>query len=179
MTKNCQNGGPKYVTFRINYFKFAGIVGPCYENEWPTLITDNWKYSDGKRWIDANQEHVKFLDLSNKIDAEPPLKMKLQLSGEVKNVQWKRAGPWNKRNLIAKTINGIYYLGSKEVNGYPYWVHEDQNQGFWQNQAIWFNRISKAWFIGDIEDLGENISGISGEFIVDFQTFVCLLQSVK
>ena len=144
--------------------KFAGIVGPYFKRECPTLITDGWKYSDGNHWIDAEQEDIQFLDFDQKEDSDPPLKLKLQLSGEAKNVQWKRAGPYKSN---AKTTNGIYHLCSKEIdgyqhwkpiNGYPYWIHENQNQ------AIWFNKISKAWFIGDIEDLGENVSGISGKF---------------
>ena len=142
--------------------KFAGIVGPYFKRKWPTLITDGWKYSDGSNWIDANQENIMFLDFSEIKDGEPPLKLKLQLSGEAKNIQWKRAGPWD---LKAKTTNGIYSLAPKEINGYPYWIHEDQDQ------AIWFNKISKAWFIGDIEDLGENVSGISGEYLGFFQIF--------
>ena len=140
------------------------------------MITDGWKYSDGSHWIDANQENIMFLDFTEIKDGDPPLKLKLQLSGEAKNIQWKRAGPWD---LKAKTTNGIYSLASKKINGYPYWIHEDQDQ------AIWFNKISKAWFIGDIEDLGENVSGISGEYLnilsyfLNFSCNVDLFQGPK
>ena len=97
----------------------------------------------------------------------PPLKLNLQLSGETKNVQWKRAGPYD---MNAKTSNAIYNLSPKDVNGYSHWIHEKGKQ------AIWFNKISKSWFIGDIEDLGNNVAGISGEFVrIDLHMFGLIL----
>ena len=77
----------------------------------------------------------------------------MQLRGEPKTSQWMRAGSYD---LNAEFVNGIYNLGPKDVNGYPHWVHENNKQ------AIWFNKISHSWFVGDIEDLGVNVAGISG-----------------
>ena len=96
-----------------------------------------------------------------------PFTLCLQLSGKPKTVQWRRAGVIDGS---AKTTNGIYNVGSKDVNGYPHWVHENNKQ------AIWFNKISKSWFIGDIEDLGENAAGISGAHLFEsYQQFLCNL----
>ena len=57
-------------------------------------------------------------------------------------------------------INGIYNLGPKEINGYPHWIHENGKQ------AMWFNKISASWFVGDTEDVGDNMGGISGNNFV-------------
>ena len=91
--------------------------------------------------------------------------MKLQLRGEPKTSQWMRAGSYD---MNAEFANGVYNLGPKDVNGYPHWVHENNKQ------AIWFNKISQSWFVGDIEDLGVNVAGISGT-LLSFSTFYLLL----
>ena len=44
---------------------FAGIVGPFDDINWPTSITDDWRYFNGKNWTKANTEDVKFLDWSS------------------------------------------------------------------------------------------------------------------
>ena len=64
-------------------------------------------------------------------------------------------------------INGIYNLGPKEINGYPHWIHENGKQ------AMWFNKISASWFVGDTEDVGDNMGGISGK-ILFIPIFSCL-----
>ena len=86
-----------------------------------------------------------------------PIKLCLQLNGTPKTVQWRRVGGCF---LSKETTNGIYNIGAKNVNEYPHWVHENNKQ------AIWFNKISKSWFIGDIEDIGENVAGISGTYFI-------------
>ena len=87
----------------------------------------------------------------------------MQLRGEPKTSQWMRAGSYD---LNAEFVNGIYNLGPKDVNGYPHWVHENNKQG------IWFNKISHSWFVGDIEDLGENVAGISGTLLYHSELFL-------
>ena len=47
-----------------------------------------------------------------------------------------------------------------------HWVHENSKQG------IWFNKISHSWFVGDIEDLGENVAGISGTLLYHSELFL-------
>ena len=88
----------------------------------------------------------------------------MQLSGQAKKEQWKRAGLYD---MQLSDINGIYNLGPKEINGYPHWIHENGKQ------AMWFNKISASWFVGDTEDVGDNMGGISGNNFV-YISAVCL-----
>ena len=53
---------------------------------------------------------------------------------------------------------GTYILSGGLVNGYPYWLKTDGSQ------AIWFDKVSSAWLVGDKEDLGKNNGEILGPF---------------
>jgi len=143
---------------------FAGIVGPFHESNWPSTLTKGWKYSNTQDWKKAGPEDIKFEDWSLNEAQTPPIKLNLQLSGQAKKEQWKRAGLYD---MQLSDINGIYNLGPKEINGYPHWIHENGKQ------AMWFNKISASWFVGDTEDVGDNMGGISGNNFV-YISAVCL-----
>ena len=74
--------------------------------------------------------------------------MKLILNGDAKDTQ-------------GVNKQGIYILGEKLVNSYPYW---EQQNGI---NALWFRDIIRRWYVGPKEYLGEGISGIRGPIGVD------------
>ena len=42
------------------------------------------------------------------------------------------------------------------INGYPYWLHENQRH------SLWFNKIATNWTIGSKDNLGIAKVGIAG-----------------
>ena len=68
--------------------------------------------------------------------------MKLILNGDAKNKQGNK--------------QGIYSLGEKLVNSYPYW--EEQNG----SNALWFVKTFRYWMMGPKTHLGQDFGGING-----------------
>ena len=54
--------------------------------------------------------------------------------------------------------NGTYILqtDSAKVNGKDFWIQDRENS----RNAIWFDKEKNSWNIGNLEDIGRNISGI-------------------
>ena len=73
--------------------------------------------------------------------------MKLILNGDAKNKQGIK--------------QGIYSLGEKLVNSYPYWLKPNGNH------ALWFSDTYRRWYIADKEYLGQGVSGIRGPRGID------------
>ena len=53
-------------------------------------------------------------------------------------------------------VEGLYTLGSNQINGKPYWI---QHEAYWieeRGMAIWYEKEDgiENWNIGHIEDLG-------------------------
>ena len=75
----------------------------------------------------------------------PPTKLELSLDGKARE-----------QSIYGR--EGVYVLGDGLVNGYPNWI---LNNG---SQAMWFSKISSAWFVSDKENLGTDYGGISGPY---------------
>ena len=75
--------------------------------------------------------------------------MKLILNGDAKNKQ--------------ESSQGVYILGEKLVNSYPYWYQQNGSH------AIWFKDRDayRHWYIGPNEYLGGGMSGIRGPQGID------------
>ena len=55
-------------------------------------------------------------------------------------------------------VEGLYILGSKQINDKPYWI---QHKAYWMKErgmAIWYEKEDgvENWNIGNIEDLGNS-----------------------
>ena len=81
----------------------------------------------------------------------PPNKLKLTLAGKVKETQPR---------------GGTYILGDDLVNGFPHWLNTESSSMYTTatpfSQAIWFDKITSRWYVGDKTDLGDGIGGIQG-----------------
>ena len=60
------------------------------------------------------------------------------------------------KNVSKPSKHGIYILADGVVNGYPYWVREDEKY------ALWFNKASASWLVGKNEKLGGKNGNIDG-----------------
>ena len=56
---------------------------------------------------------------------------------------------------------GIYVLGEKLINSYPYWAQQNGSN------AIWFRETNRRWYIGPKNYLGGGLSGIRGPRGID------------
>ena len=74
----------------------------------------------------------------------PPIKLRLQLSGEASEKQSSKAG--------------VYSLQSSLVNGFPYWNHDSSDNAIW---------MYGQWKIAPNEYIGTDISGIQGPFGIE------------
>ena len=54
--------------------------------------------------------------------------------------------------------HGIYILADGVVNGYPYWVREDEKY------ALWFTKSTASWIVGAKDKLGTNTGYIVGPY---------------
>ena len=73
----------------------------------------------------------------------PPTKLELKLAGKAKEEQSARAGS--------------YILADGLVNGYPHWLQTSEG-----SQAIWYGKVSSAWFVAPKKFLGTNSGFIAG-----------------
>ena len=73
--------------------------------------------------------------------------MKLILNGDAKNTQGSK--------------QGIYILGEKLVNSYPYWYQQNGSN------ALWFDRPFREWTVESKSYLGLSYGGIIGPRGID------------
>ena len=56
---------------------------------------------------------------------------------------------------------GVYILGEKLVNSYPYWYQQNGSN------ALWFVKTYRIWMVGPKIHLGQTIGGIIGPRSID------------
>ena len=62
------------------------------------------------------------------------------------------------KNASKPSKHGIYILADGVVNGYPYWVREDEKY------ALWLNKKTASWIVGAKDKLGTNTGYIVGPY---------------
>ena len=60
------------------------------------------------------------------------------------------------KNVSKPSKHGIYILADGVVNGYPYWVREDEKY------ALWLNKKTASWIVGAKDNLGTSTGYIVG-----------------